>query len=294
MRFLTRLLTATAAFALGSTAWAIDVIPRLPHTIEDGTRVMLAPVSLRLEETDEESRAGLVSDRRAKFDVGELPRSTAYLVAYVPSTPGLLGSVAWPPPEGAPTLEIGMSTLCSGNRDALRPCGAWADAGPGWFQAWLETGDEARRMLARLSRRPPARKVSVNLPMPDDPPTAPEKKASPSRGKERDLRLLEPCEGALSIPKVLPEHKPQPEYPVEARRKKIGSIVTLEALIRKDGSVDEIKVLSSEQRGYGFEQAAEDAVSRWRYQPARCDGEPVDVYFEVRIFFALLTTGTTK
>ena len=296
MRFLTRLLTATLAFALGSAAWAIDVIPRLPHTVEDGTRVMLAPVSLRLERTDEEPRSDLASERKARFEVGELPKATAYLVAYVPSVPGLLGSVAWPPPAGASTVEIGMSTLCSGNRDALRPCGAYAEAGPRWFQAWLETGDDASRMLARLSRRPAPRQVRVDLPMPDDPPTAPKTPPSkpaptPVKGADREIRLLEPCDGALAFPKVLHEHKPQPVYPVLARKEKVSGTVSLDALIRKDGTIGEIELRSSDQPGYGFEQSARDAVSQWRYQPARCDDEPIEVYFEVRIFFALLTGG---
>ncbi|MDX1389735.1 MAG: energy transducer TonB, partial [Acidobacteriota bacterium] len=49
----------------------------------------------------------------------------------------------------------------------------------------------------------------------------------------------------------------------------------------KTGVVERVEVLSTTNPGYGFEEAAVEAVKQWRYTPARHDGEPVDVYFTI-------------
>jgi TonB family protein len=77
----------------------------------------------------------------------------------------------------------------------------------------------------------------------------------------------------------------QPVYPREAREAGIEGKVILEALVRRDGTIGSVKILSAHPRGMGFEEAARDAVSRWRYRPGLQYGEAVDVYLPIVIEF---------
>jgi protein TonB len=80
-------------------------------------------------------------------------------------------------------------------------------------------------------------------------------------------------------------HRVQPVYPPMARSSRITGVVQLEAVIRRDGSVGNIKVLRG-VRG-GLTEAAIDAVKQWRYQPGLQRGTPVDVYMNVKVSFEL-------
>ena len=56
-----------------------------------------------------------------------------------------------------------------------------------------------------------------------------------------------------------------PVYPELAKRMKISGMVSIEATVDADGKVTAVKTLSGNR---ALSQAAEDAVSRWRYVPA--------------------------
>jgi protein TonB len=55
------------------------------------------------------------------------------------------------------------------------------------------------------------------------------------------------------------------------------------AVIAPDGSVESVEVVSSTNPM--FNDAAVDAVRRWRYRPALMNGRPVRVYFSVVVDF---------
>ena len=76
----------------------------------------------------------------------------------------------------------------------------------------------------------------------------------------------------------------QPIYPALARAARIQGTVVLDAIIRKDGSVGELRVISGHPL---LVRAAEDAVQRWRYQPTLLSGEPVEVETTVTVTFEL-------
>jgi TonB family protein len=78
-----------------------------------------------------------------------------------------------------------------------------------------------------------------------------------------------------------------PEYPREARMKRIPASVTLEAMILRDGSVGTIRVLKPAPGACGFEEAALAAVKQWRYIPGRVKGQPADVRLRIVIDFYL-------
>ena len=81
--------------------------------------------------------------------------------------------------------------------------------------------------------------------------------------------------------------QPKPDYTEEARRQRIEGIVLLEAIVRKDGSVDNVKVKKS--LGYGLDESAVKTVAeKWRFRPGTLKGEKVSVFIEIEIKFKLL------
>ena len=74
-----------------------------------------------------------------------------------------------------------------------------------------------------------------------------------------------------------------PAYPLELMRENVAGTVILYALIRADGSVGNVSVLRGvDERLNRF---ALEAVSQWRFQPARKNGVPVDVEATFQIPF---------
>lgn len=84
-------------------------------------------------------------------------------------------------------------------------------------------------------------------------------------------------------PRVLREVKPR--YTDEARRSGIEGEVVLEIIVRRDGSVGDVRVV--QRLGTDLDQRAIDAVRQWRFEPARLKGVPVDVVVEVAVEFRL-------
>lgn len=91
-----------------------------------------------------------------------------------------------------------------------------------------------------------------------------------------------------TAPIRVPDSYVRPHYPQLARVARVQANVVLQAVIRSDGTVGEIDVLRCSKAGFGFEECAIDAVSQWRYEPARQNGRPVAVYFTIVVHFALV------
>lgn len=84
-------------------------------------------------------------------------------------------------------------------------------------------------------------------------------------------------------PRLLREVKA--DYSDEARRANIEGEVELEIVVRRDGTVGEVKVLRG-LRG-GLNERATQAVRQWRFAPGRMKGVPVDVVVQVGVEFRL-------
>jgi len=74
-------------------------------------------------------------------------------------------------------------------------------------------------------------------------------------------------------------------YTDEARKRAIEGDVVLEIVVKRDGSVGQVKVLHS--LGGGLEQKAVDAVRQWKFAPATRYGSAVDVVVEASVGFKL-------
>jgi periplasmic protein TonB len=76
----------------------------------------------------------------------------------------------------------------------------------------------------------------------------------------------------------------KPVYPPIAIQTRTRGIVVLEAVIGKDGSVDQLRVISGHPL---LTRAALDAVQQWKYRPTILGGDPVEVSTTVTVTFTL-------
>ncbi len=79
-------------------------------------------------------------------------------------------------------------------------------------------------------------------------------------------------------------HKVNPTYPPLARTARVQGSVVLAAVIGKDGTIQNLHVISGHPL---LTQAALDAVKQWRYRPYILNGEPVEVDTQVTVNFTL-------
>jgi TonB family protein len=77
----------------------------------------------------------------------------------------------------------------------------------------------------------------------------------------------------------------EPQYTDEARSAHAGGTVALEAVIRKDGTADILRVLQSV--GYGLDESAMQALTQWVFKPGTRNGVPVDVALKIEVNFNL-------
>ncbi len=84
----------------------------------------------------------------------------------------------------------------------------------------------------------------------------------------------------------IPSQREAPDYPDAARSLGIQGTVELSLTILRDGSVGWVRILKAEPPGY-FEEAAQGGVRRWRFEPARTDGEAVECRTRTRVRFTL-------
>lgn len=87
----------------------------------------------------------------------------------------------------------------------------------------------------------------------------------------------------IEAPRLLKEVKP--DYTEDARVRGVEGDVLLEIIVRRDGSVGDIRILQG--LGAGLDQRAVQAVRQWRFAPSRRLGVPVDVVVEVAVEFKL-------
>lgn len=107
----------------------------------------------------------------------------------------------------------------------------------------------------------------------------------PASADDDALTLTRPGVDGVSPPK-LKANQIMPYYPATARLTRASGSVVVAATVLKNGKVAAVDVLSSDTPSLGFEEAAVDAVSHWKFKPATKDGEPVDSYTLVRLHFA--------
>jgi periplasmic protein TonB len=104
-------------------------------------------------------------------------------------------------------------------------------------------------------------------------PVAVPKVATPQR-----VRVSQGVSQGLLVRKV------NPTYPPLARQARIQGTVILRAVISKDGSIENLQLVSGHPM---LAPAAIEAVRQWKYKPYLLNGEPVEVDTEVQVNFTL-------
>jgi TonB family protein len=87
----------------------------------------------------------------------------------------------------------------------------------------------------------------------------------------------------IEPPRLLREVKA--DFTEDARQRGIAGDVILEIVVRRDGSVGDVKILQG--LGGGLNDRAVQAVRQWRFTPAYRQGAAVDVIVEVAVEFKL-------
>ena len=100
-----------------------------------------------------------------------------------------------------------------------------------------------------------------------------------------------PCDRPGITPPVA-IHREAPAFPESVRAIGIEGSVDLALTVLRDGTVGWLRTVRAEPRGY-FEQAALAGVRRWRFEPARANGEPIECRMQTRVRFALVDTVDT-
>jgi protein TonB len=75
----------------------------------------------------------------------------------------------------------------------------------------------------------------------------------------------------------------RPVYPPLAKQARIQGVVVLEAVIGKDGTIQNLRVITGHPL---LIQAAQNAVGQWRYKPTMLNNEPVEVVTTITVNFA--------
>jgi len=175
----------------------------------------------------------------------------------------------------------------------------------------VESKPQKRKVLKPPPEKPLERvktqeKIAKKVPMPDMTPDEPEPVVEPEPPPEPEVLPTDDWE--IGIPDGPPEpqgdtiarvgqvgveppvftKKVSPKYPDRAVKIKLQGYVILEAILRKDGAVDDIKVLRGLGKGkFGFEEEAIEALRRWEFLPGKVNGNPADVRMTLKIDFVL-------
>ena len=89
--------------------------------------------------------------------------------------------------------------------------------------------------------------------------------------------------GGVNPPTVL--SRVELQYSEEARKARYQGTVVLEAIVRRDGTVDIQRVVRS--LGFGLDENAIQALKQWRFKPGTKNGVAVDVSLNIEVNFNL-------
>ncbi|MEW5976317.1 MAG: energy transducer TonB [Acidobacteriota bacterium] len=89
-----------------------------------------------------------------------------------------------------------------------------------------------------------------------------------------------------SRPRLLTRSEPM--YPEIARRASVEGKLIVSAVVSKAGQLQVMDII--EPLGLGLDEAAIESMRRWKFAPARHNGEPVDVELNIEVNFALINS----
>ena len=184
-----------------------------------------------------------------------------------------------------------------------------------WFRSWLgrpavAISEEERRAFGQLGTDEERRRFIVQFwlrrraleaaaPQGPEPPRPVVREPEPQGPEPQGPgEAQEPEEAAdpvqpgagVTAPRVL--SRVSAEYSEVMREARAEGTVIVEAVVRKDGTLEIVRVVRTPE-GFGEEVAgsfatqARTALSQWRFEPATRNGEPVDVALNIEVNFSL-------
>ena len=189
-----------------------------------------------------------------------------------------------PEPAGADAILPNMTAAAAPPLSGGQPA-----SGPGNVETGSPSSQsQAEAQQAKTEEAPPA-KTEAEAPQ----GTAAEAVGGSAAGTESEAPtpIVPPVnEGALvelssvtEVPKLV--KSADPIYPQTAQRLGVGGSITVNALIDEKGNVTDTAILKGIKDDKGLGRAAETAVRKWKFQPARKNGVAVKVWKSFVIAF---------
>jgi periplasmic protein TonB len=158
------------------------------------------------------------------------------------------------------------------NRTALPP-----------LQVEVVAGDEHRMV------RPGSTSVKVDLQAGKAPPSASEPAVAPAASS---TPIVAPATEAAERVRMSPNatlaltHPVSPNYPLLARQMKVQGSVIMQALISREGTIQDLQVLSGPAI---LAAAAREAVKQWRFKPYLQEGQAIETQAKITVNFTIST-----
>ena len=80
-------------------------------------------------------------------------------------------------------------------------------------------------------------------------------------------------------------YREQPDYPAEARKYRASGEVVVQVVVTREGTIRDPHVVEASHPA--FIDPTLEAVAKWRFEPATCDGRPVEMIFHVYSHFEI-------
>lgn len=186
--------------------------------------------------------------------------------ARVAARPRKIPALVAPPPEAAPPTEP-----VSVKRTVLPPLEVEVVAGAN--HRVVHPGTNSVRVELEQGSAPP--------------PLAPEVTAN-EQG-ETAARVTATAADRVPVPAGTADvviHSVQPDYPMLARQMKVQGSVILQALIARDGLIQDLRVLSGPPI---LATAAQEAVRQWHFKPHYDGGAAVETQAKITVNFTIST-----
>jgi periplasmic protein TonB len=203
--------------------------------------------------------ATLVPPAAAKTDAPAIPAPVAAKPKKQPGHKIVAQRVEPPQPPPA---------IVASNRTALPP-----------LEVEVVAGDNHRTM------NPHSNSMRVDMPNNAIPASAPAATPETVAAASPSVPAAERVKMSADAGHVL-QHKVDPSYPMLARQMKVQGSVVLQALISRDGLIQDLHVLS----GPGIlSSAAQEAVRQWRFRPYLQNGAAVETEANITVNFTIST-----
>src|ERR1019366_6376828 len=140
---------------------------------------------------------------------------------------------------------------------------------------WFPPGSEVQEVVTRISRKNKnTAAVSTAAPAAAN---APVNSRTVNAGDRVQLSPQTAQSVSVSVP---------PDYPLLARQMKVQGAVSLQALISKEGTIQELQILSGPRI---LAAAAREAVKQWHFKPYLQNGQPVETQAKITVNFTIST-----